>query len=292
MAAEEKAVQVMPVTFLNTADKIMENYENSSYNKMVKSPFEIMVAAVLAGMFIAFGASSSSVAAFGIEDVGLARTLTGCVFPVGLMLIVLVGGELFTGDCLMFAGFLDRRYKARQMARVLFFVYLGNIVGSVVVAALVSWSGQWNYGSGALAAYTIKIAYGKVHLSFGSAFVSGILCNSLVCFAVLTAGASKDVIGKIWGCFFPILAFVLAGYEHCVANMYYIAAGIIAAGNQEYAAKAMELYGYTEQELASLNVGSMFAVNLLPVTIGNIVGGMVFVAMPMYYLTKKKAQKK
>lgn len=292
MAAEEKAVQVMPVTFLNTADKIMENYENSSYNKMVKSPFEIMVAAVLAGMFIAFGASSSSVAAFGIEDVGLARTLTGCVFPVGLMLIVLVGGELFTGDCLMFAGFLDRRYKARQMARVLFFVYLGNIVGSVVVAALVSWSGQWNYGSGALAAYTIKIAYGKVHLSFGSAFVSGILCNILVCFAVLTAGASKDVIGKIWGCFFPILAFVLAGYEHCVANMYYIAAGIIAAGNQEYAAKAMELYGYTEQELASLNVGSMFAVNLLPVTIGNIVGGMVFVAMPIYYLTKKKAQKK
>ena len=251
-----------------------------------------MVAAVLAGMFIAFGASSSSVAAFGIEDVGLARTLTGCVFPVGLMLIVLVGGELFTGDCLMFAGFLDRRYKARQMARVLFFVYLGNIVGSVVVAALVSWSGQWNYGSGALAAYTIKIAYGKVHLSFGSAFVSGILCNILVCFAVLTAGASKDVIGKIWGCFFPILAFVLAGYEHCVANMYYIAAGIIAAGNQEYAAKAMELYGYTEQELASLNVGSMFAVNLLPVTIGNIVGGMVFVAMPMDYLTKKKAQKK
>lgn len=292
MAAEEKAVQVMPVSFLNTADKIMENYENSSHNKMVKSPFEIMVAAVLAGMFIAFGASSSNVAAFGIEDVGMARTLTGCVFPVGLMLIVLVGGELFTGDCLMFAGFLDRRYKARQMARVLIFVYLGNLLGSAVLAWLIACSGQWNYGSGALAAYTIKIAYGKVHLSFGSALISGILCNILVCFAVLTAGAAKDVTGKIWGCFFPILAFVLAGYEHCVANMYYIVAGIIAASKPEYAAKAMELYGYTEQELASLNFGSMFAVNLLPVTIGNIVGGMVFVAMPMYYLTKKRDVKK
>ena len=292
MAAEEKAVQVMPVSFLNTADKIMENYENSSYNKMVKSPFEIMVAAVLAGMFIAFGASSSNVAAFGIEDVGMARTLTGCVFPVGLMLIVLVGGELFTGDCLMFAGFLDRRYKARQMARVLIFVYLGNLLGSAVLAWLIACSGQWNYGSGALAAYTIKIAYGKVHLSFGSALISGILCNILVCFAVLTAGAAKDVTGKIWGCFFPILAFVLAGYEHCVANMYYIVAGIIAASKPEYAAKAMELYGYTEQELASLNFGSMFAVNLLPVTIGNIVGGMVFVAMHMYYLTKKRDVKK
>lgn len=292
MAAEEKAVQVMPVSFLNTADKIMENYENSSYNKMVKSPFEIMVAAVLAGMFIAFGASSSNVAAFGIEDVGMARTLTGCVFPVGLMLIVLVGGELFTGDCLMFAGFLDRRYKARQMARVLIFVYLGNLLGSAVLAWLIACSGQWNYGSGALAAYTIKIAYGKVHLSFGRALISGILCNILVCFAVLTAGAAKDVTGKIWGCFFPILAFVLAGYEHCVANMYYIVAGIIAASKPEYAAKAMELYGYTEQELASLNFGSMFAVNLLPVTIGNIVGGMVFVAMPMYYLTKKRDVKK
>ena len=292
MAAEEKAVQVMPVSFLNTADKIMENYENSSYNKMVKSPFEIMVAAVLAGMFIAFGASSSNVAAFGIEDVGMASTLTGGVFPVGLMLIVLVGGELFTGDCLMFAGFLDRRYKARQMARVLIFVYLGNLLGSAVLAWLIACSGQWNYGSGALAAYTIKIAYGKVHLSFGSALISGILCNILVCFAVLTAGAAKDVTGKIWGCFFPILAFVLAGYEHCVANMYYIVAGIIAASKPEYAAKAMELYGYTEQELASLNFGSMFAVNLLPVTIGNIVGGMVFVAMPMYYLTKKRDVKK
>lgn len=292
MAAEEKAVQVMPVSFLNTADKIMENYENSSYNKMVKSPFEIMVAAVLAGMFIAFGASSSNVAAFGIEDVGMARTLTGCVFPVGLMLIVLVGGELFTGDCLMFAGFLDRRYKARQMARVLIFVYLGNLLGSAVLAWLIACSGQWNYGSGALAAYTIKIAYGKVHLSFGSALISGILCNILVCFAVLTAGAAKDVTGKIWGCFFPILAFVLAGYEHCVANMYYIVAGIIAASKPEYAARAMELYGYTEQELASLNFGNMFAVNLLPVTIGNIVGGMVFVAMPMYYLTKKRDVKK
>lgn len=140
MAAEEKSVQVMPVSFLNTADKIMENYENSSYNKMVKSPFEILVAAVLAGMFIAFGVSSSNVAAFGIKDVGLARTLTGCVFPVGLMLIVLVGGELFTGDCLMFAGFLDKRYKAIQMVRILLFVYLGNLIGSAIVAAFVFFS--------------------------------------------------------------------------------------------------------------------------------------------------------
>ena len=175
---------------------------------------------------------------------------------------------------------------------MLIFVYLGNLLGSAVLAWLIACSGQWNYGSGALAAYTIKIAYGKVHLSFGSALISGILCNILVCFAVLTAGAAKDVTGKIWGCFFPILAFVLAGYEHCVANMYYIVAGIIAASKPEYAAKAMELYGYTEQELASLNFGSMFAVNLLPVTIGNIVGGMVFVAMPMYYLTKKRDVKK
>jgi len=289
MATEEKEARTLPVTFLNTAEKIMENYENNSYNKLVKPPLEIIVAAVLAGMFIAFGASSSSVAAFGVKDVGLARTLTGCVFPVGLMLIVLVGGELFTGDCLMFAGLLDRKYKAVQMVKMLLFVYLGNILGSVIVAALISFSGQWNYGGGALAAYTIKIAYGKVHLSFGSAFASGILCNILVCFAVLTAGAAKDVIGKIWGCFFPIMAFVVAGYEHCVANMYYIAAGIIAASNPEYAAKATELYGYTAQDMASLNIGSMFAVNLLPVTLGNIVGGMAFVALPMYYLTRKKA---
>ena len=243
----------MQVSLMNAADTLMSNYENGTAAKAAKPVAKIFVAAIMAGMFIAFGGSSSNVAVFGIENVGLARTLAGCIFPVGLMLIVLVGGELFTGNCMMIGGVMTGRIKAIQMIRVLVTVYLGNLVGSLIVSFLAYYSGQWKYGAGALGAYTIKVAFGKLNLSFGTAVASGILCNILVCVAVLMASASKDAVGKIFGCFFPIWAFVIAGYEHCVANMYYIPAGIIAAADPAFAQKAMELYGYTAEDLAMLN---------------------------------------
>lgn len=280
----------MQVSLMNAADTLMSNYENGTAAKAVKPVAKIFVAAIMAGMFIAFGGSSSNVAVFGIENVGLARTLAGCIFPVGLMLIVLVGGELFTGNCMMIGGVMTGRIKAIQMIRVLVTVYLGNLVGSLIVSFLAYYSGQWKYGAGALGAYTIKVAFGKLNLSFGTAVASGILCNILVCVAVLMASASKDAVGKIFGCFFPIWAFVIAGYEHCVANMYYIPAGIIAAMDPAFAQKAMELYGYTAEDLAMLNPVNMIVNNLIPVTIGNIIGGMLFVAVPYVYLYNKKAK--
>ena len=280
----------MQVSLMNAADTLMSNYENGTAAKAVKPVAKIFVAAIMAGMFIAFGGSSSNVAVFGIENVGLARTLAGCIFPVGLMLIVLVGGELFTGNCMMIGGVMTGRIKAIQMIRVLVTVYLGNLVGSLIVSFLAYYSGQWKYGAGALGAYTIKVAFGKLNLSFGTAVASGILCNILVCVAVLMASASKDAVGKIFGCFFPIWAFVIAGYEHCVANMYYIPAGIIAAADPAFAQKAMELYGYTAEDLAMLNPVNMIVNNLIPVTIGNIIGGMLFVAAPYVYLYNKKAK--
>ena len=280
----------MQVSLMNAADTLMSNYENGTAAKAVKPVAKIFVAAIMAGMFIAFGGSSSNVAVFGIENVGLARTLAGCIFPVGLMLIVLVGGELFTGNCMMIGGVMTGRIKAMQMIRVLVTVYLGNLVGSLIVSFLAYYSGQWKYGAGALGAYTIKVAFGKLNLSFGTAVASGILCNILVCVAVLMASASKDAVGKIFGCFFPIWAFVIAGYEHCVANMYYIPAGIIAAMDPAFAQKAMERYGYTAEDLAMLNPVNMIVNNLIPVTIGNIIGGMLFVAVPYVYLYNKKAK--
>ena len=280
----------MQVSLMNAADTLMSNYENGTAAKAVKPVAKIFVAAIMAGMFIAFGGSSSNVAVFGIENVGLARTLAGCIFPVGLMLIVLVGGELFTGNCMMIGGVMTGRIKAMQMIRVLVTVYLGNLVGSLIVSFLAYYSGQWKYGAGALGAYTIKVAFGKLNLSFGTAVASGILCNILVCVAALMASASKDSVGKIFGCFFPIWAFVIAGYEHCVANMYYIPAGIIAAMDPAFAQKAMELYGYTAEDLAMLNPVNMIVNNLIPVTIGNIIGGMLFVAVPYVYLYNKKAK--
>jgi formate/nitrite transporter len=233
-------------------------------------------------MFIACGASASSVAMHNISNVGVARLVGGCIFPVGLMMIIFIGGELFTGDCMMIMGCIHKKFSALSMIRVLVVVYLANLVGSCIIAALVYFSGQYNYTAGLLGAYTIKVAVGKVNLSFGTALASGIMCNIFVCAAVLMAAAAKDISGKVWAIFFPIMAFVVSGYEHCVANMYYIPAGIFALNNTTYVEKAMSEYSYTADDLASLNWGSFLIKSALPVTLGNIIGGMVFVGLILY----------
>ena len=244
----------------------------------------LILLGIFAGMFISCGASASSVAMHAISNVGLARLVAGCVFPIGLMMIVFVGGELFTGDCMMVLGCLHREYSVWSMAKVLTLVFLSNFAGSVLFTAMVNASTQYNFTSGLLGAFTIKVAVGKLNLSFGAAFVSGILCNFFVCIAVLMAGAAKDITGKVWAIFFPIMAFVVSGYEHCVANMYYIPAGIFAASNETYVQAAMYAYGYTADQLEVLTWSNMLVNNLLPVTLGNIVGGMLFVSLPLYLI--------
>ena len=129
---------------------------------------------------------------------------------------------------------------------------------------------------------------GKLGLSFGAAFVSGILCNIFVCMAVLMAAAAKDISGKVWAIVFPIMAFVISGYEHCVANMYYIPAGIFASSNEAYVAAAQTAYGYTAAQLEVLTWGNFLVKNLIPVTLGNIVGGMFFVGLPLYLIHRAK----
>ena len=253
-------------------------------NKTQTSLFRLILLGIFAGMFIACGASASSVAMHAISNVGLARLVAGCVFPIGLMMIVFVGGELFTGDCLMIMGCMHKEFSVWKMLKVLIVVWISNFIGSVIFAAMVNASTQYNFTSGLLGAFTIKVAMGKLGMSFQSAFISGILCNFFVCIAVLIAAAAKHIAGKVWAIFFPIMAFVVSGYEHCVANMYYIPAGIFAAGNEAYVQKAMETYGYTAAQLEGLNWEAMVIANLLPVTLGNIVGGMVLVGLPLYLI--------
>lgn len=195
---------------------------------------KLVLLGMLAGAFIAIGASSSSAAVYGISNTGIAKSLAGAIFPVGLMFVVLIGAELFTGDCLMSFAVFDKRIKLLDMIRVLAVVFITNLIGACIVVVLVNRCGQLDYGNGALAAATIKTAYNKMNLSFMKAFTSGIMCNILVCLAVLLAGVCQDAIGKIFACFFPIWAFVIAGYEHCVANMYYIPAGLLAKHGEAY----------------------------------------------------------
>ncbi len=260
-------------------------------DKTKKTILELLISGMLAGAFIAIGASSSSAAVYGISNTGLAKTLAGVIFPVGLIFVVMIGGELFTGDCLMSLDAMNKRVKISQIIRVLALVFVFNMLGALLIVCLVNRSGQLDYGNGALAASAIKTAYNKLNLGFGKALCSGIMCNILVCLAVLLAGTAKDATGKIFAIFFPIWAFVIGGYEHCVANMYYIPAGLLAKTSDAYYQAAIDA-GMTASQLDSMTVGSFFVDNLLPVTIGNIIGGMLFVAFPLYVVHKKALMNK
>lgn len=273
----------------NTPAQVFEANMKAGEGKVQLPLLKCILLGIMAGAFIAFGGATSSAAIHNISNQGIAKALAGAIFPVGLMMIVFVGGELFTGDCLMIAGTIDKRFSVLQMIRTLVVVWLSNMAGAVIISILVYYSGLLDYTSGALGAFTIKVAYGKCTITPFKAICSGILCNILVCIAVLMATAAKDIAGKVWAIFFPICAFVVGGWEHCVANMFYIPAGIIAATNDTYVAKAEELYGITAAQIsANVNIGG-FISNLIPVTIGNILGGMVFVALPLYFIHKKKA---
>lgn len=272
--------------------EVLEKYIAGCQGKVSMSNGKLFVKAILAGMMIALGAAGSSVAAHTVADVGLARLVAAVVFPVGLMMVVLMGAELFTGDCLAAMSVMDKKQKVGQIVRLLVVVWVGNLVGSTILAWMVSQSGQFDYSGGMLGAYTIKIAVGKVGITFAKGVISGILCNILVCAAVLMAMCAKDISGKLLACFFVIMLFVTSGYEHCVANMYYITAGLFAAQNPTYAQLAADAYGFTAEQMGNLNLYGYFVTNLIPVTIGNILGGAAFLGAPLYYLNRdaKKAK--
>ena len=259
----------------------------SGVKKSQLPTMKMVLMGIMAGIFIGLGGATSSTAVHTLSDVGLARTLAGCIFPIGLIMIVIVGGELFTGNNLMLMGVMDKRFSAAGMARNLIIVYFSNMIGSIIIAAVLSLSGNFDLSGGLLGAYTIKVAAGKASIAPIKGIASGILCNILVCAAILMTTAATDITGKLLAAFFPVLAFVTGGFEHCVANMFYISAGIFASMNPAYVAKAQEVYGVTAQQLASLGAGGMVN-NLISVTIGNMIGGMIFVAVPFYLVQKSK----
>lgn len=272
----------------NTPKETIDGNIKAGVTKANLNIWKMIFMGIMAGVFIALGAASSNVAVHNIENVGVARLVAGVVFPVGLMMIVLVGGELFTGNSLLIMDVMDKKVTIAQMIRNLVVVYFSNMLGSFLAASFVFWSGCLNYTSGLLGAYTIKVAVTKATIDFGPAFCSGVLCNILVCMAILMAGTAKDIIGKIFAIWFPIMAFVTAGFEHCVANMYYIPAGMLAASNPEYVQAAVESYGMTAEQIHSALNLTGYLSNLAPVTLGNIVGGMVCVGVVYYEINKGK----
>lgn len=274
-----------------TPSEVIKSNIKSAVAKANLPLAKMILLGMMAGAFIAFGGAASSVAAHGVADVGLARSIAGAIFPVGLMLVVFTGSELFTGNSLMIMAVIDKKITLLKMVRNLVVVYFANFIGALIIDVLVFLSGQFDFSGGGLGAYTIKVALAKTSIAPVTAVISGILCNILVCLAIVLAGTAKDSIGRIFGIFFPIAAFVVCGFEHCVANMFYIPAGMLAATNTAYVQKAHELYGITAQQCSSL---THFAgtESLLFVTIGNIIGGVLFVGVVLYMAHIKLSGKK
>ena len=255
---------------------------NAGIRKAGLSVIKQFLLGIMAGAFIAFGAQGASMATHTITDISTGKFIAGLIFPAGLMLVIMAGAELFTGNNLMVLALAERKITPVELLRSWLIVYFGNLAGSVIVAYLVSLSGQWDYTGGMLGGFTLKTAAGKISLSFGRAVVLGVLCNFLVCLAVWASSGAVDGISKAVCVFFPIWLFVASGFEHSVANMYYIPAGIIAKCNPSYVSKALEL-GASQAGIDALGWVSMFTNNLLPVTLGNIIGGAGLVGLVYWF---------
>ncbi|MCX6085235.1 MAG: formate/nitrite transporter family protein [Caldiserica bacterium] len=247
---------------------------------------KFFVLAILAGAFIAFGAQLSIIVGSDATlGFGFTKFIAGAVFSVGLMLVVVAGAELFTGDNLIVISALEKKVRWGELLKTWIAVYLGNLIGSVMIALLLYWSGLWSMNGNLVGAAALKIAGSKVGLTFVQGLVRGVLCNWLVCLAVWMATSSKDVIGKLFAVFFPVMAFVASGFEHSVANMFFIPYGILLKS----VPKVVEATGKTLADYAGLNWATLWTKNLIPVTIGNIIGGAFFVGIVYWFVYLKKA---
>ena len=259
--------------------------------------WNMLIRGFMAGAYIAIGGALATVCATGVAawaGAGMAKLILGAVFPVGLIIIVLTGAELFTGDAMLapMAAFIHKVSWA-SVLNLWVWVYIGNLIGSIVYAyimaygPLTGWSAAGVASVNAFGLNAIGIAIGKVSYvgmaAQWSAFLKAIGCNWLVNLAVLLGICADDLIGKFFGIWFPIMAFVATGFEHCVANMYFIPAGLMTAPFLS----ADQIATIGADKVASLTWVTFITNNLIVVTIGNIVGGMFFVGV-IYWVAFRK----
>lgn len=240
--------------------EIAQNYVEIGIHKVRLSAFKMLVLGFFAGIFIGFAGIASTVGGCAVENPSLSRLVSACLFPAGMAMVLVAGSELFTGNNLIIIALLERKITTGQMLKNWVFVFLGNFLGASFVAFMVAYGHTPDLLGGKLADSVVNAALHRVNLSFMDSVIRGVLCNILVCIAVWAAFASKTVSGKLLMSFWPVMLFVLCGFEHSIADIYFCMAGIFTAGE----------YGIGAE---GLNMGSFLLKNLLPVTLGNIAGG-------------------
>jgi formate transporter len=258
--------------------EIAEKVETVGVAKAHLPTLQTLMLGVVAGGFIGLGALYFTLVVSDAQlSFGVARVLGGVVFSLGLILVVVAGAELFTGNNLLVMAWADNRITTVELLRNWALVYFANAVGAIGLAIVVYLSHHAGMNNGAVGLAYLKIAAAKTALPFGEAFFRGVLCNLLVCLAVWLALAGRSVTDKVLAIVFPISAFVAAGFEHSVANMYFIPLGIFLAGDAAPAGV----------NLATVNWRG-FIDNLIPVTLGNVVGGSVLVALVYYIIYRRQ----
>jgi len=261
----------------------------------------MFVLAILAGAFIGLGAifaTTVSAGSISVKDAagaaaystglpyGVIRLLTGLVFTVGLILVVVGGSELFTGNNLISMAFANKKVSLYALLRNWVIVYAGNFVGSIATAYIVFLGKQYSFGNGAIGLAALNIGEAKTALTFIQAVALGIMCNALVCMAVWLCYSARTTTDKILAIIPPISCFVAAGFEHSIANMYFIPIALFIKGSGD--ASFFEMIGKTPDAFSHLTWGNFFIVNLLPVTIGNIIGGGLMVGLVYWFVYLRK----
>ncbi|MFC2043395.1 formate/nitrite family transporter [Chloroflexota bacterium] len=263
--------------------------EKAGIAKSNRDFFSTFILAMMAGVFIGLGAAFFT---YVIHDstlsVGLTKLIGGFVFSLGLILVIITGAELFTGNNLIVMAFVSRKITFGQLLSNWGIVFTGNLFGSLIVVFLIFLTGQWTAGGGTVGVTALMIANGKVNLTFLEAVSKGILCNILVCLAVYLCFSGRSVTDKILAILFPITAFVALGFEHSIANMYFIPAGLLLKHSPEVLAAAQDILRGIP-DLSNLTISGFILNNLLPVTIGNIIGGTLFVGITHWFLFLRPA---
>ncbi|MGC8812023.1 MAG: formate/nitrite transporter family protein [Candidatus Aenigmatarchaeota archaeon] len=261
---------------MKSARDVAEEAVEVFTSKATQSAKKMFILSFLAGVFIAFGAELSTIVSFDLRNfsIGFSRFLAGSVFSFGLMLVVLTNAELFTGNTLMVIPLLKGEITRKQFLKSWGIVYTGNFIGSLFFSFLIFFSGVYDTQ---VATYAVEIAANKTNLSFLEAFLRGIACNWLVALAIWLALTGTNMLEKMIGIYFPIMAFVASGFEHSIANMFFIPVGIL-----------LKDFVTVQVNITNLTIPGFFVKNLIPVTIGNIIGGAIFVGLIYWYVYLKE----
>ncbi|MGB9044929.1 MAG: formate/nitrite family transporter [Pseudolabrys sp.] len=258
--------------------------EASGVKRASTDPTTLLVLGVLAGAFISFGAIFATTVSAGTSALpyGVVRLLTGLVFSVGLILVIIGGAELFTGNNIIVMAWASGKVKTRALLLNWILTFVGNFAGAILTAALMFYTTQYTFGGGAVGLAALSTANAKASLDFIPALTLGIMCNALVCLAVWMCFSARTAVDRVLTIVPPIAAFVAAGFEHCIANIYFIPMGLfIKAGAPDSFWTAI---GKTAADYPELTWRNFLVGNLVPVTLGNIIGGSIMVTAVYWFV--------